>query len=243
VFERPGFGRRYLLVVDPATGRTVSVDPDNHGILVLRMGFRDSIGRWHPMRVAARATDCGEELTRRLKSSKFQAACRWELDVLIPRIIRLHHWYGDCIVCPEVNRDPGLTPELVRRGIPVYRQLKYNRADRVEQNFYGFDTTDENRDSLINNLNRLIRNQDEDGDGIMVEDSVVVQELRVFIRKANGRTEAMGNWHDDNVMALAIGASCEDQATLMKQPRVVRTDELSRIEQRNRRGVRDLTYT
>jgi len=232
VWEKPEPGMRYLITVDPMTGRAVGDDPDNHSILVLRMGFYDMHGRWRPTRLVARATDCGEEMSLRLRKGKYLAACRWALDVMHPRVAMLSKWYGGCIVCPEVNKDPGLTPLLVADGVPVYRQQKYNRVEDKDVEFWGWETTTENRDFMINTLHRMIRNMDVEGDGIQIEDEVVIQECRVFVRLKDGRTEAMGGWHDDQVLGLSIGVSCEAQATLMRETYIQRTDELTEIERR-----------
>jgi hypothetical protein len=229
VYEMPRPGLRYLLAVDPATGRTTTEDPDCHGAQVWRMGFRDVHGIWHPMKLVARLADCGEEMSELIKTRKIKSVCRWDMDILEGRIGIVSAWYGRCMIAPEANRDGGLIRNLMRTGYPMVRVQKYNKAtDRLED-FWGFDTTEDNRDRIIRQLVGAVRRMDDDGEGIEIPDPAVVQEMQVFIRLKTGRTEAAGGWHDDQVLAAAFAEELKEQATLMLEPTVRREDELAMI--------------
>ena len=243
-WERPVIGLRYYIVVDPMTGRTTGQDPDNHGIHCYRAGYRDAGGRWHPRKLVARLTDCGGELAERLQHGKIKACCRWEIDIATDRVAMLSEWYGRCLIVPEINMDRGMTPKLLEMGYPIYVQRKYNQREQKDENYNGWDTTNENRGPIIAGLSRVIRHHDADQDGIEILDPVVIQEFRVFVRTTKGKEEAMGGWHDDNVLAAAIAEDVRDAGTVMRDAGVRPMGTISRLaeEQRRRSGGQNSTY-
>lgn len=245
VYERPQAGRRYIFAIDPASGKSVSADPDNHAPQIWRMGYTDARGRWRPPLLAARLADCGEELSKKYTTSKLRASCQWHPDILKMRVKLACDWYGRAMLAIEANKDAGLIDDLHREGYPIVRMQKYNHASQRLEDFYGFDTTEETRHRIIARLIEVIRNHDVDGTGIQILDPVVIQELKVFVRTKTGRGEAAGGWHDDQVIAAALALECSEQASVMRE-RVVRPmDELTRIERRNWHGQqgRDRTYS
>ena len=73
---------------------------------------------------------------------------------------------------------------------------------------------------------------------------MVIQEFRVFVRTQKGKEEAMGGWHDDNVIAAAIGEEVRDAGTVMRDagPRAIGTISRLAEEQRRRTGAQNRTY-
>ena len=63
----------------------------------------------------------------------------------------------------------------------------------------GFNTTSKTRPIIIAELVRLFRE-----DPTIECDIATLKEMSVFVKKANGRQEALDGQHDDLVMALAI---------------------------------------
>ena len=205
VWERPRVGMRYLVSVDNAKGssQTSSMDPDHHGVLVIRQGYYSS-EKWYPPAVVARLatmTPKGPE-------------CRWDVDVLEYEVFKLSRYYGNCLVVPEENMDNGLIELLKRRGVPLYRREVFNRMEGKRTEQLGWRTTQETRGVLVEAVASVVREWDTVGSGIELWCPWLVNELENFILKPNGRVEAGDGYHDDQVMSLGIGLATLAQATL-----------------------------
>lgn len=237
-WEAPRVGYRYSISADTMTGasQTTGADPDNHGVKVWREGFHDANMRWWPKRMVARLADCGEELSSLHNSGRYLAACRWDIDILCERIERLCRYYGSCMICPEENGDRGLIKYCRDNGLPLYHQMKWNQVTEKEEPFWGWRTTPHNRETIISELVRRVREWVLRGDDrIEIYDRYVLAEFAAFARLPSGRSDAMAGWHDDTVMSSAIGCACEGASTMMRERTAKPTDELE--ARRARKGL------
>ena len=68
--------------------------------------------------------------------------------------------------------------------------------------------------ALVEGLARMIREagRGQVNEGIEIRCPWALREMRNFIVKSNGRSEAASGHHDDGVLSLAIGAYCLDSA-------------------------------
>jgi hypothetical protein len=206
-WEQPMEGKKYLVTVDPATGasQTSGKDPDRHGVFVLRAGYFDSVSGWVKPATAAALPPV-----------------EWDIDVLGNEILKLSEYYAGgppgCLIVPEVNMDRGLIEFLKQAGATIYQREMFNRREFKRTQALGFQTNVETRGMVIERLATAIREWDKDGDGIEVLDLDACDELEHFVVKPNGKAEADDGWHDDRVLALAIGLACIDGATMYSRP-------------------------
>ncbi len=203
-WEKPIPDKKYLVAIDTMTGasQAMGLDPDNHSVLCLRKGYFDAKG-WHPTRVAARLF----------------SPCKWDIDVLEHAVYRLSHYYGRCMIVPEINNDRGLIELLkLRRGIKIYRRRVTNKKTGKISDAYGWQTNVHTRRNIEDVVARAIREWDQDGEGVNVECPHIISELETFIVNEKGKAEAADGAHDDDVIALGIGLCTIDAATMYVEP-------------------------
>ncbi len=201
IYENPTAGRRYILGVDPMTGATQTggKDPDYHACVLLRAGYYDERGKWRPPAVAARIVPC-----------------RWDLPILEPVVFRLSQFYGSaygCMIVVEMNQDKGITELLKLRSANLYRREMFNTTEQRITKAFGFVTTEKTRENLIERLAGAIRNHDEVGNGIELNDETILDECDNFVLKRNGRSEASEGHHDDSVFGVALPLEVIEHAT------------------------------
>lgn len=201
IFERPNYGKKYLLAIDPMTGatQTVGEDPDYHGAFVVRAGFWDYQGKWERPVVAARIIPC-----------------RWDIDVLENVVWQLARFYGSssgCMIAIEMNMDRGLTELLKQRGANLYQRQMFNQREQKLTPALGFQTNEKSRENLIETLARAIREWDKPGDGVDIFDDHAIEQMENFVVNMNGRSAASAGYHDDDVLACALGLHLIDHAT------------------------------
>jgi hypothetical protein len=201
IFERPLAGRRYIMGVDVMTGatQTKGKDPDMHSPFVLRAGYWDNLGKWVRPATAARVVPC-----------------RWDIDVLEEPVWRLAKMYGPtsgCKIAIEMNMDRGLTELLKLRGADLYQREIFNRLEYKTTLALGFQTSERTREMILEKLAKAIREWDKPGEGVDIFCPFALTELENFVRKPNGRSEAAEGFHDDDVLAIALGLELIDQAT------------------------------
>lgn len=221
-YEKPREGLEYILINDPATGESqaMGLDPDCHSVLVLRAGYIDDDGQWVQPALAARI---------RPPRRNYRDACRWDGDVLEAAIYRLALYYGNCRIVIEMNKDTGVTELLKQRGreseepaVKFYTREVFNQREQKATTALGWMTTEKNRESLVNTLSAAIRSTGEDGAGIEIRCPHALAECSHFEVNVKGRSAAAGGWHDDDVLALAIGMQCIGFATPYRVKRVKR---------------------
>ena len=197
VWERPVVGRSYVLPVDLMTGssQTSGKDPDAHAAMVMRCGYWDGGMGWR-----APAEVCS-----------LKHPCYWDLDVLEEQVYRMSRYYGGAVIIPEMNMDRGLVELLKLRGdANIYRRQKFNQREFRMTEMLGWVTDKATRPKIIELLARAVREYGREGEGVEVSSGVILDQLEQFVRKENGREEAVDGGHDDWVLALAIGLANVD---------------------------------
>lgn len=194
--EPPREGFRYIVWCDPATGedQTESDDPDRHSIGVLRVGYTQD-GTEMPDAVVARVA----------------APYYGEADDTANLIEGLSKLYGDALVVLEVNMGLHILEHLKLRGVPLYKREIIDPHDRENTRYmWGWKLKDrDQRRTVIDSLAIAIRDR-----AIDPGDPHLISEMKTFIISKNGKEEARGGCHDDDVMGLAMAYYCRGAATL-----------------------------
>ncbi len=206
IFEKPIRGCRYILPIDPMTGETQvgGLDPDRHGVFVLRAGYWDDKGQWRKMATAARLVQN-----------------RWDIDLVAENAWRLARNYGNqsgCKIAIEMNQDKGITELLKLKGADLYQREIFNQREQRMSKALGYSTNEKTRETLVESMAKVIREWDSPGDGIDILCPLAMEQFENFIRKLNGRSEHADGWHDDDVLAIALGVELIDHATLYVPP-------------------------
>lgn len=224
-WEAPLVRRKYLVVVDTATGEQhqAADDPDRHAVLVLRAGYRDETG-WHPPAVVGRV----------------KTPCFVALDVLAEWVRLISAYYGNCLAVVEANNSGMALIELLKpMGVPLYERQTWNQRENRKIKLLGWQTTEATRHYALDRLARALREYGNEQEGVEVPCPNIIEELRYFVVNKKGRAEAAPGKHDDDVLALAIGLACEGAATEYIE-RYVRRElppdlrKAERIERRSR---------
>lgn len=131
-------------------------------------------------------------------------------DKYAEQLICLGKHYHDALIGVEINysREPMRIIQQEYGYVNVYMREKLDSlADEVVLDA-GFNTNSKTRPIIIAELVRLFRDDPE------IEcDIVTLKEMSVFVKKANGRQEALEGQHDDLVMSLAIAHFISGQQT------------------------------
>jgi hypothetical protein len=202
-WEEPRVGRHYLISADTMTGATQVAgadDPDCHGVFVIRKGYFETGRGWVPPAIVARIAP----------------PCRWDIDILEDRIWRLARYYGGrggCLIAPEVNADRGLIELLKLRNANIYVREVFNRTEQTKTKAYGWQTTEQTREMLIETMARAIREQGTEGEGLDCWCPHFTEEAKNFIVKDSGRSEADTGHHDDDILGGSIGLTVIASAT------------------------------
>ena len=121
-------------------------------------------------------------------------------DLYAEQMYCLGRYYNDALIGIETNYSRQPIRLLQQYSYPnLYARERLDRiTDTVEQ-VLGFETTTKTKPIIISELVTRMR------EDITIEcDMETLQEMTVFVRKENGKQEAMDGKHDDLVMALAI---------------------------------------
>lgn len=209
IFEDPTVGKRYLEVCDPMTGATQvgGKDPDYHGVFVMRPGSLDQYGNWERPATVARIV-----------------RCRWDIDVLERQMWLLAKFYGGasgCKIAIEMEMDRGLTELLKVRGADLYQRELFNQREQKTTRAYGWMTTTQTREVIVEKLATAVREWDKVGDGLDVFCLQALEQMSNFVTKESGRSEAADGHHDDDVLAIAIGLQLLTHATLFSMPHFI----------------------
>jgi len=205
-WEQPRVGCRYLMAIDPMTGasQTGGDDPDSHAVFVIRAGFLQH-GVWNEPAV----------VMRNMLHADGQRFGDWvDIDVLEEEVWRMAR-YWQALIVPEMNMDRGLVELLKLRGdVDIYQREMFNRREQTKTTALGWMTDLRTRPMVIEGLARMIREagRGQVNEGIEIRCPWALREMRNFIVKSNGRSEAASGHHDDGVLSLAIGAYCLDSA-------------------------------
>lgn len=209
-WEQPVPGRAYLHSTDPATGdsQTSGTDPDSNSQGVLRKGYIDGNTRQWVEPALAMRNICYQDGTR---------FGNWvDTDILEEEIWLMTRYYGGCISVVETNKDRGLIELQKKRGdMQIYQREVFNQRDQETVKQYGWNTTEKSREMIISTLARALREagNGQVGDGIEIRCPWILAQLKNFVTKKSGRSEAAKGKHDDDVLMIAIGLQCIEHAT------------------------------
>ncbi len=180
IFRMPRKGGRYIIGIDHAEGidpgaKTGSSDPDYCSATVMD-------------------ADTGDEVAK-LKE-------RYEPHPWAQRVYWLGKFYNWAFLVPEAKAlGKAVIGQILALNYPL--ELIYSKqrdpADRrpAALQELGFDTNSVFRPVLISGLDQALRQG-----AIKLHDPETLQQLRQFVRKANGREEGIG--HDDDVFGAAL---------------------------------------
>ncbi len=126
---------------------------------------------------------------------------RIDEDLYAEQMYCLGKYYNDALIGIETNYSR--QPTRILSGALSYPNLYLRQrvdgiTDKAEKVF-GFETTTKTKPIIISELVRLMRE-----DPSVECDLETLKEMTAFVRKDNGKQEAMDGQHDDLVMALAI---------------------------------------
>jgi hypothetical protein len=148
----------------------------------------------------------------------------------------------------EVNKDRGVIELQKARGnMDIYQRQVWNKRDSETTEQYGWMTTEKSREMVISTLARALREagKGQVGEGIEVRCPWILGQLKNFVTKKNGRSEAAKGKHDDDVLMVSIGLQCIDQATTYSERIVERTlpRDLQRLYDARQAGQAMGTYS
>lgn len=218
IYELPEPGLRYSISVDNAGGRATETDKrdtDHHAVEVWRDGYFKTQDNGHMqwMPPAIVATIMEEQ--------------RVDIDILAEWVWRLHCLYGRCLIIPEANNDRGLILLLRNRGAHIYEQEQPATKKEASKpsGKLGFWTRgaegEGTRRWIIEQLATRIREVATTGDGIFIPFPWIVRQMMVFRTNPDtGKDEAMTGYHDDWVLAAAIGNATRGGGTVYVKPKV-----------------------
>lgn len=122
-------------------------------------------------------------------------------DLYAEQIYCLGKYYNDALIGLEINysRQPMRILQKAYRYPNLYMRETTNGLNDRQAGEYGFLTTPQTKPIIISELVRLMR------DNVEIEcDYQTLKEMTTFVKKSNGRQEAIAGEHDDLVMAKAI---------------------------------------
>ena len=135
---------------------------------------------------------------------------RIDEDLYAEQLYCLGMYYNEAIIGIEINYSRHPTRVLQKKyNYPnlYVRQSVEGAADKVETD-YGFNTTPRTKPIIISELVELMRD-----DPSIEVDKQTLKEMTTFVKKDNGKQEAIDGEHDDLVMALAIAHFISKQFT------------------------------
>ena len=189
IWETPNEEADYVAFADVAEGEVSDLknpasDPDESAIVVWNRQTRAQAAEWHGY-IAP--------------------------DVLGAELVKASWWYNDCWYSPEVNACGAATilvcKRQKRRRLFIRLAATTSTDERDEQNVYGWRTTEENRNEMIDGWIAGCR-AGEGGDwreSIIVRSAALLDQEQTFVAKKGGRREHRSGKHDD-VLFAGMGA-------------------------------------
>ena len=125
---------------------------------------------------------------------------RWDDDLYAEQMYCLGQYYNDALIGIETNYSRVPMRRLSDLDYPnLYLRERVDGVTDTPEMVHGFETTSKTKPIIINGLITAMRE-----DPTIECDPETLAEMLTFVRKENGRTEAILGYHDDLVMALAI---------------------------------------
>jgi hypothetical protein len=133
---------------------------------------------------------------------------RVDEDVYAEQMLCLARMYHEALIGIETNysRQPMRLIAQEYRYSKIYMRERFDKTYNEAAQVPGFETTPKTRPIIIAGLVRALR--DDPG---MEPDAATLKELLTFVKKENGRQEAVEGGHDDLVLALAIAHQVRGQ--------------------------------
>ena len=121
-------------------------------------------------------------------------------------VYHVARWYNWCYLVPEAkNTGLAFIGELLRLGYPselIFRRQHNPNVTRPPTiHELGWVTTSSSKPVLVSALDACLREH-----SLLIHDPITLQELRTFVRKSDGKTEASTGCHDDEVISMALCA-------------------------------------
>lgn len=131
-------------------------------------------------------------------------------DKYAEQLVCLGKYYHDALIGVEINysREPMRIIQQEYGYTNVYMREKLDSLNNEIVLDAGFNTNSKTRPIIIAELVRKFRETPE-----IESDIETLKEMSVFVKKANGRQEALEGQHDDLVMSLAIAHFISSQQT------------------------------
>lgn len=129
-------------------------------------------------------------------------------DVYAEQVLCLARMYHDALIGIETNysRKPMMVVAQKYRHSHIYMRERMDRTYTEIGKVPGFETTPATRRPIITGLVTALRE-----DPTIEPDVPTLKELLTFVKKENGRWEAVAGSHDDLVLALAIAHQIRGQ--------------------------------
>lgn len=126
---------------------------------------------------------------------------RIDEDLYAEQMYCLGKYYNTALIGIEINYSRHPTRILSHKyGYPnLYMRERTDRLNDKVEKVYGFETTPKTKPIIINELVAKMRD-----DPTLEVHPQTLKEMTTFVKKENGRMEAIDGLHDDLVMALAI---------------------------------------
>jgi hypothetical protein len=184
IYEHPKTGETYLLSADVAEGKDAGDEVAGHP----ERGGSDSCAAYvlhvRTLRVVAK-------IHGRIPMVEFARLCDW-----------LGRQYHACVAPERNNHGHTVVHVLETAQYPwLYRHLEYDTAGRESFLRSGFHTDTKTRPQILDAIWQGVKSGT-----LICPDMAFWRECTTFHRnKKNGKPEAMQGYHDDRVLALAIG--------------------------------------
>lgn len=133
---------------------------------------------------------------------------RIDEDTYAQQMLCLAKYYNDALVAIETNysRHP-INVIVAKYGYSnVYLRQHADRIDKKIDMVYGFETTTKTKPIIIAELAKFVADNPD-----CENDIATLKEMLTFVKKDNGKQEAIDGAHDDLVMADAIAHYCGNQ--------------------------------
>lgn len=131
----------------------------------------------------------------------------------------LSRYYNNALIAIENNFSSYPNKFLQKAGYEnIYVENRIDSYTNAVQKRYGFRTTVSNRNYILAELKRIVRENIN-----AIKDDWLLDEMLVFVKNERGKEEAMQGEHDDMIMATAICYQArEQQECSVKQDEKIR---------------------
>lgn len=121
-------------------------------------------------------------------------------------------FYNKALIGPESNFSTYPIQKLAELNYPnIFVRKKEDTYSSKHEKSFGFKTTSITRPLILANLQEIVEDEID-----RIVDVDTLREMLTFIVNKNGRAEAEDGYHDDLVMALAIGYYIRPQQAMKK---------------------------